>query len=167
MYQRCLFAVIDPSLSGKIRWLGAVEAVVETSVITKRERHDELPGLLSDLRTTQISIRRMFYFESIHSFPLWSLSLLNHDVFLCLSVHHHLVLHVRQRRINKRLPFQMGCHIFSGWTVKLKSSCGAERLHSPGRYLERNLETQDLISSGAVGPLWLFLFKWILCKTVM
>lgn len=49
VHQCCLFAVINPSLSGKVGGLSTVKAVVETSVIAKGECHNELPSLLSDL----------------------------------------------------------------------------------------------------------------------
>lgn len=49
-------------------------------------------------------------------------------------------------KLNKTLPFQRVCHIFSGLRVKLKSSCDAGRLHSPERYPERNLEAQEFIT---------------------
>lgn len=49
VYQCCLFAIINPPLSGKVGGLSTVEAMVKTSMISKWERHDELPSLLSDL----------------------------------------------------------------------------------------------------------------------
>lgn len=53
MYQCCLFAVINPSLGGKVGGLGTVEAMVKACMIAKREGHNELLGLLSDLNTKQ------------------------------------------------------------------------------------------------------------------
>lgn len=50
----------------------------------------------------------------------------------------------------------MVCHIFSGLTVKLKSSCDAGRLHSSEHSLERNLEIQETIHNiSADDPLML------------
>lgn len=51
-YQCGLFAIIDPSLSGKIGWLSTVESMVETSVIAKWERDNELARLLRHLDTS-------------------------------------------------------------------------------------------------------------------
>lgn len=54
LYQCCLFAIINPSLSGKVGRLSTVESMIETSMIAKWERDNELPSLLGDLnrRTT-------------------------------------------------------------------------------------------------------------------
>lgn len=49
-YQCGLFAVIDPPLSGKVSWLGTVEAMVEPSVIAEWECDNELACLLSHLQ---------------------------------------------------------------------------------------------------------------------
>lgn len=43
-------AVIDPPQCGKVGGLGAVESVVEASMVTIGERDHELPRLLCDLR---------------------------------------------------------------------------------------------------------------------
>lgn len=48
-YQRGLFAVIDPSLSGKIGGLSTVESMVEAGVIAEGEGDDELAGFLRHL----------------------------------------------------------------------------------------------------------------------
>lgn len=54
-YQCCPFAVINPSLGSKVGWLSTVESMVETSMIAKGERDNELSSFLSDLerKTTQ------------------------------------------------------------------------------------------------------------------
>lgn len=105
-YQSCLFAIINPSLSGKVGRLSTVEAVVEASMITKGEGHDELPSLLSDLNTKR---------------------------------HHQYTQACILGRELVKVPSQMVCRIFSGWTVKLKSSCGAGRPHSSEHFQGRNL----------------------------
>lgn len=48
-YQRGLFAVINPSLSGKIGGLSTVESMVEAGVIAEWEGDDELAGFLRHL----------------------------------------------------------------------------------------------------------------------
>lgn len=43
-------AIIDPPQCGKVGGLGAVESVVEASMVAVGERDHELPRLLGDLR---------------------------------------------------------------------------------------------------------------------
>lgn len=48
-YLCCHFSVVDPSQSGKVGGFGAVEAVVEASVVTVGKCDHELSSFLGDL----------------------------------------------------------------------------------------------------------------------
>lgn len=53
MYQRRPLAVVNPPLRCEVSGLCTVEAVVETSVVAKREGDDELSSLLDNLQGAQ------------------------------------------------------------------------------------------------------------------
>lgn len=95
----------------------------------------------------------------------------------CLFVRHFAVLqHIMllfspkiskgHHKINEMSPSQMECHIFSGLRVKLKSSCGAGRLHSFEHSQERNLEIQATIHniSHEDDPLIVYIYFKLNCK---
>lgn len=54
----CHFSVVNPAQGGKVGGLGAVEAVIEASVVTIRKCDHKLPSFLGDLKNKGKGRRR-------------------------------------------------------------------------------------------------------------